>query len=80
MGVKLSPTAQELQHKLGKADVQQIQLMLRVSPEKRLETMLNMQNIVLTTWRNRLRAANPSLTDLELSKLVFKRLRQNGGT
>ena len=74
----LSLAAQELQRRLGKADIQQIRLMMRVAPEKRLETMLNMQNIVLSTWRTRLRTANPGLTDLELSKLVFKRLGQNG--
>jgi len=74
----LSPAAQELQQRLGKADVQQIRLMMGVAPEKRLETMLTMQNIVLNTWRTRLRVTNPQLSELELSKLVFKRLGRNG--
>ena len=78
MATPLSPSAQALQQRLGKADIQQIQLMMQIAPEKRLETLLNMQNIVLNTWRIRLRASHPELTDLELTRLVFKRLKQNG--
>lgn len=65
-------------HQLGKPDLQQIKLLLSVPPEQRLRTMLRMQKIVLATWRNRLRASHPALSDLELTQLVFKRLKQNG--
>lgn len=73
-----SPAAQKLQRRLGKADIQQIRLMLQVAPEKRLETMLEMQEMLLTMWRTRLQASHPKLDNLELTNLVFKRLKQNG--
>lgn len=78
MAIELSPEAQELKRRLGEPDLLQIRLLMQVAPEKRTATMLNMQNIILNTWRARLRAANPHLDDLELTKLVFKRLQQNG--
>jgi hypothetical protein len=70
--------AYEPRHQLGEPDIQQIKLLLSVSPAQRLRTMLNMQRIVLRTWRKRLKAAHPELNDLELTKLVFERLSQNG--
>jgi len=78
MPTTLSPAAQELKRRLGEPDLLQIRLLMQVAPEKRTATMLNMQNIILNTWRARLRASNPHLDDLELTKLVFKRLQQNG--
>lgn len=74
----LSLAAQELQRRLGKPDLLQIRLLMQVAPEKRIATMLNLQAIILNTWRAKLRAAHPHLNDLELTKLVFKRLKQNG--
>lgn len=78
MPTTLSPEAEELKRRLGEPDLLQIQLLMQVPMEKRTMNMLNMQNIILNTWRVRLRAANPHLDDLELTKLVFKRLYQNG--
>jgi hypothetical protein len=68
----------ELERRLGKPDIQQIRLLLRATPAERLRPMLAMQKIMLLTWRRRLRAAHPELTDLELTKLVFERLKRNG--
>lgn len=78
MPTTLSPSAQKLQRRLGKPDRLQIRLLMQVAPEKRLATMLEMQDMVLGMWRARLRAAHPELDDLELTRLVFKRLKQNG--
>lgn len=76
MGQSLS--LQELQRRLGPADVQQIQLLLRVPPAERVRTMLKVQSLIINTWRARLRATHPELNDLELCQLVFQRLKQNG--
>ncbi len=76
MGPSLS--LQELQRRLGPADVQKIQLLLRVPPAERIRTMLKVQTLIINTWRTRLRAAHPELNDLELCQLVFQRLKQNG--
>ncbi len=70
--------AYQPKHELGEPDLLQIKLLLSVPPEQRLRTMLKMQKVVLRTWRNRLRAAHPELSDLELTKMVFERLKQNG--
>lgn len=78
MATPHSPSVEELKRRLGKPDLLQIRLLMQIAPEKRLETMLEMQDIVLGMWRARLRAAHPELDDLELTRLVFKRLKQNG--
>ncbi len=71
-------SAEKLRQRLGPADEQQIRLLLNVEPAQRLRTMLDMQNILLNMWRARLRRAHPDLSDLELSRLIFARLKQNG--
>jgi hypothetical protein len=68
----------ELKRRLGPADTEQIRLLLRVSPGQRLQTMLEMQAVLLNNWRQRLRRKHPHLNDLELCQLVFERLGQNG--
>lgn len=67
-------TATDLKRRLGQADKAQIQLLLRVSPAQRLQTMLEMQAVILNIWRSRLRRAHPQLSDLELCRLMFERL------
>jgi hypothetical protein len=67
-----------LKRRLGPADKDQIRLLLRVPPEQRLHTMLDMQEVILNNWHSRLRKAHPELSDLDLCRLVFKRLQQNG--
>ncbi len=69
---------QELKQRLGPVDVDQIRLLLRVSPQQRILTMLDMQDYLLHTWQQRLRRAHPELSDLALCRLLFKRLAQNG--
>ena len=69
---------EQLKRRLGPADKDQIRLLLRVSPEQRLRTMLEMQEIILTNWHTRLRKAHPELSNLDLCRLMFKRLQQNG--
>lgn len=59
-------------------DEQQIRLIMSVPPEQRIRNLLRMQATVLGIWRQRLRAAHPELTDLELTRLVFERLGRNG--
>ena len=66
-----------LKERLGPADETQIRLLLQVSPAQRLQTMLEMQAVILNTWQARLRQAHPELSDLELCRLMFKRLQQN---
>jgi hypothetical protein len=68
----------ELRRRLGPADLQQIRALLRVPPEQRIETMLDMQAVVLNMWSDRLRQSHPELDDLALTRLVFTRLYQNG--
>jgi hypothetical protein len=65
-----------LKERLGPVDQTQIRLLLQVSPAQRLQTMLEMQAVVLNTWRVRLRQAHPELSDLELCRLMFGRLQQ----
>lgn len=69
---------QARQRRLGPADIKQIRLLLRMPPETRIRTMLNVQNVVLNTWRTRLRIAHPELSELEVCRLMFQRLKQNG--
>lgn len=69
---------EELRLRLGPADEEQIRLLMRVPPGQRILTMLDMQDIILTNWHTRLRKAHPELNDLELCRLMFKRLKQNG--
>ena len=66
-----------LKARLGPADETQIRLLLQVSPAQRLQTMLEMQAVILNSWQVRLRQAHPALSDLELCRLMFKRLQQN---
>ena len=67
-----------LKQRLGPADKTQIQLLLNVSPGKRIQTMLARQTTILHGWRARLRRVHPDLSDLELCQLLFIRLKQNG--
>ncbi len=71
-------TPEEIKARLGPADELQIRLLLRLPPARRLQTMLEMQEIWLDTVRARLRRAHPELSDLELTRLMFERLKQNG--
>lgn len=64
--------------RLGPADELQIRLLLRVSPAQRIQNLLDLQDILLETWRQRLRRAHPELSDLQLCQLMFERLKQNG--
>lgn len=70
--------AYQPKHELGEPDLLQIKLLLSVPPAQRLRIMLRTRKFVLRTWRKRLRTAHPELNDLELTKLVFERLGQNG--
>lgn len=63
---------------LGPADELQIRLLLRLPPAQRVSTMLSLQEVLLRTWRERLRRAYPHLTDLALCRIMFERLTQNG--
>lgn len=69
---------EELKRRLGPTDKDQIRLLLRVPPEQRLRTMLDMQEVILNSWHIRLRKAHPELSNLDLCRLMFKRLQQNG--
>jgi hypothetical protein len=68
----------EMEARRDTSDELQIRLLLRVSPAQRIRNMLEMQDALLTVWRERLRKAHPELTDLELCRLLFARLGQNG--
>lgn len=70
--------AQDLARRLGPPDILQIRLLMSVPHAQRLRTMLDMQDIVLDSWRARLRKAHPELSDLELCRLMFARLKANG--
>lgn len=63
---------------LGPADELQIRALLRVPPAQRIKTMMVTQEMILNTWRNRLRQAHPELSNLELCRMMFERLKQNG--
>ena len=67
-----------LKERLGPADVDQIRLLLRVSPGRRILNLIEMQETILQGWQMRLRRTHPMLNDLELSLMVFERLKQNG--
>jgi len=71
-------TVEALSRRLGPADEQQIRLLLQVPPERRLQAMLAMQDAILSSWHARLRRRHPELSDLELCRLLFDRLKQNG--
>ena len=71
-------TVEALSRRLGPADEQQIRLLLQVPPERRLQAMLAMQDAILSGWHARLRRRHPELSDLELCRLLFDRLKQNG--
>lgn len=64
--------------RLGPADVEQIRLTLSVPPGQRMRNMLDMQNLLLNIWHERMRRAYPELSDLERTRLVYQRLAQNG--
>jgi hypothetical protein len=68
----------EWHQRLGKADVQQIRLLLRVPPEQRVQTMLRMQRLTRDMWYDRLRRAHPELSELDLWRLIYRRLKRNG--
>ncbi|MCK6630558.1 MAG: hypothetical protein L6R45_35990 [Anaerolineae bacterium] len=76
--INQNPKLEELKRRLGPPDKEQIRLLLRVAPEQRLRTMLEMQEVILNSWHTRLRKAHPELSDLDLCRLMFKRLQQNG--
>jgi hypothetical protein len=71
-------TSNEVQRRLGEADELQIRLLLRVPTVRRLQTMLEMQQVWLDGVRARLRRAHPELSDYELTMLMFERLKRNG--
>ncbi|MCS7222411.1 MAG: hypothetical protein RML36_04360 [Anaerolineae bacterium] len=64
--------------RLGPPDELQIRLLLRVPPERRLLTMLEMQSSILDGLLMRLRRQHPELSDYEHCRLMFQRLYQNG--
>ena len=69
---------EQFQQRLGPADELQIRLLLRVSPAQRLKTMMEMQDTLLDGWYARLRRSHPELSDLEVCRMMFERLKQNG--
>jgi len=69
---------EQLKRRLGPVDKEQLRLLLRISPQQRILTMLDMQDYLLDTWRQRLRQAHPHLSDLALCRLLFERLNQHG--
>lgn len=70
----------ELRRRLGPADVQQIRLLLHVPPERRIQTMLDMQDMVLNMWHARLRKTHPGISEMDLTRLVFQRIYKHGKT
>ena len=76
----LSPdeALRQLKHRLGPVDKAQLRLLLRVSPQQRLLTMLDLHDYLLDSWHQRLRQAHPQLNDLELCRLLFERLNRHG--
>lgn len=68
----------EVHRRLGPADELQIRLLLRLPTARRLQTMLEMQQVWLDSVRARLRRAHPELSDYDLTLLVFERLKRNG--
>jgi hypothetical protein len=78
MAILAKHSLAELKRRLGPADTDQIRLLLRVSPARRILTMLDMQDLILKSWHSRLRQAHPELNNLDLCRLMFERLTQNG--
>jgi hypothetical protein len=74
----LNPSLATLAQRLGPADETHIRLLLQAPRARRLQTMLEMQTVILNTWRARLRRAHPDLDDLDLCRLLFERLQQHG--
>lgn len=74
----LTPMEYPAERILDPADEVQIRLLLRLPPAERIRTMLALQDILLATWRERLRRAHPHLSDLALCRLMFERLARNG--
>ncbi len=68
----------EVHRRLGPADELQIRLLLRLPTARRLQTMLEMQQVWLDGVRARLHRAHPELSDYDLTLLVFERLKRNG--
>ena len=73
-----SLNSEQIKNRLGAADELQIRLLTRLSPARRLQTLMEMQALFLDCTRARLRRAHPELSDLELVRLMFARLKQNG--
>lgn len=71
-------TSNEGQRRLGPADELQIRSLLRVPTARRLQTMLEMQQVWLDGVLTRLRRTHPELSDYELTTLMFERLKRNG--
>lgn len=63
---------------LDPADELQIRLLLRLPPAQRIRNLLVLQDILLRTWRERLRRAYPNSSDLAICRIMFERLAQNG--
>lgn len=60
---------------LGPADEEQIRLLMRLPPARRLRSLMELQALWLDTVRARLRRAYPHLSDYELTVLMFERLQ-----
>jgi len=60
---------------LEPADEQQIRLLMRLSPGRRIQALLEMQILWLDNVRARLRRLYPQLSDYELTILMFERLQ-----
>jgi len=67
-----------LQRRLGPTDELQIRLLMRIPPERRVQTMASTAAVIMNSLRDRLRRAHPELSDLELCRLMFDRLYRNG--
>ena len=71
-------TSNDIQRHLGPADELQIRALLRLPTARRLQTMLEMQQVWLDSVRARLRRVHPELSDYDLTLLMFERLKRNG--
>lgn len=70
--------SRETPRELGAADELQIRWLMRLSPARRMQTLMELQRLWLNTVRARLRRAYPPLSDDELTRLMFERLQQGG--
>lgn len=70
--------SRETPRELGAADELQIRWLMRLSPARRMQTLMELQRLWLNTVRARLRRAYPQLSDDELTRLMFERLQQGG--